>query len=297
MMIKVIEIIFKLNVPCTQHLIISQTYYTNQMKKTLLTSVFVISFMFGYQAIHNHANSRSSGAPSGHASDPASGSSTCTSCHNENDGPLPAGQGGITLSLNGNPVTAYYPDSTYDVVANCTASSASSMYGFETTPQNTSGTYLGILTAGAGNKVTGTKYLTHTSPKNGSSATWNFKWTAPSAGAGTVTFYTCFDAVSTKIYSVSNSFTELGGGANGINAINSTKAIVFPNPIVNELNIVTNSNDKSDISIYSLNGNLVKQFVSNNVKNSFNVSDLNSGVYILNITSNGKSSSLKIVKQ
>jgi hypothetical protein len=268
------------------------------MKKTLLTSAFVISFMFGYQAIHNHANSRSNGAPSGHASDPASGSSTCTSCHNENDGTLPAGQGGITLSLNGTPVTGYYPDSTYNVVANITASSASSMYGFETTPQNTSGTYLGTLTAGTGSKITGTKYLTHTTPKTGSSASWSFKWTAPSAGAGTVTFYTCFDAVSTKIYSVSNSFTELGnGGANGINELNSLKTFVYPNPILNDLNITTCTYDKCDVTIFSLNGSLVKQFVINNSTSSLNVSDLNSGVYMLHITSNGKSSSMKIVKQ
>jgi hypothetical protein len=272
------------------------------MKKTLLTTAVILSIVVGFQAVNNNANSRSAGAPSGRAGDPASSSTTCTSCHNESDASLPAGQGGISLSLNGTAVTGYYPDSTYNVTANVTATSASNLYGFETTPQNASGTYLGTLLAGTGSKITGTKYLTHSSPKSGSSATWNFKWTAPSASSGSVTFYTCFDAVSTHIYAVTNTFAELanpGGGTNGINNINLLKTNLYPNPANDVITISTCSASSTTITVFDLAGNEVinQSAKSSNGSHQIEVKNLANGVYFIKVNADNKSSISKFVKQ
>ena len=66
-------------------------------------------------------------------------------------------------------------------------------WGFEVSPQNPGGAYLGtIIITNFSTKAVGfNKYVTHT--QNGTngmnSKSWNFNWIAPSAGAGSVTFY------------------------------------------------------------------------------------------------------------
>ena len=72
---------------------------------------------------------------------------------------------------------------------------------------------------------------------------------------------------------------------------------VYPNPATN---VVTVSNDKSSISnitITDLNGRVVKQNATNNVsKVELNISDLSSGVYLMNVTSDKGTATKKIVK-
>lgn len=124
-----------------------------------------------------------SGAPAGYTGSPGDGQN-CTSCHN---GSASTQAGIITSNIPG---TGYVPGSSYTITVTL---SGSGQKGFEVSPQNASGTLLGTLTAGAGNKLVGSgKYCTHSSAVGGSSATWNFTWTAPAQGTGTVTFYGAF---------------------------------------------------------------------------------------------------------
>ncbi len=73
---------------------------------------------------------------------------------------------------------------------------------------------------------------------------------------------------------------------------------LYPNPASNELNI-RNVNGEliSNIAIYAINGSLVKQVKSNNTYQNISVSDLQSGVYFIKVTSNDKVSNLKFIKQ
>ncbi len=73
------------------------------------------------------------------------------------------------------------------------------------------------------------------------------------------------------------------------------KLEAFPNPTKDILNVKTELN--SNIQLFDLNGRLVKELVSNTVITSLNISDLESGVYHLQITSGHRKSQAKIVKQ
>jgi len=125
----------------------------------------------------------SSGAPAGYTGSPGDGHN-CTSCHGGSSSTV---TGWITSNI---PASGYIANTTYTITATATGSGNK---GFEVSPQNVAGALLGTLTAGSGSKLVGSgKYVTHNAPVGGSSATWNFSWTAPATGTGTVTFYGAF---------------------------------------------------------------------------------------------------------
>jgi len=126
------------------------------------------------------------GAPAGYTGSPGD-AHTCTvsSCH-----------GGSAVNVSGwiisnVPAQGYTPGSVYTITATVTGSGKK---GMEVSPQSLTGTQLGVLTAGSNNHlVGGTKYVTHNSTGSSSgTSTYNFTWTAPAAGTGTVTFYGAF---------------------------------------------------------------------------------------------------------
>ena len=125
-----------------------------------------------------------SGAPAAKTGSPGDGSS-CTSCH------------GGTATTTANCITTTVPASGYvaGTVYSITATNPltnSGKYGFELSPQNATGTQLGVLAPGTASKlVGGTKYVTH-STSNSTTKVWTFSWTAPAAGTGPVTFYAAF---------------------------------------------------------------------------------------------------------
>jgi len=81
----------------------------------------------------------------------------------------------------------------------------------------------------------------------------------------------------------------------GVNeTANFKKLIVYPNPVRNELNIDTNFRTIEKISIYNLIGQLVKN-VSN--KKTIDMSDLNSGTYLVKVQTNEGIIDRKIIKQ
>src|SRR5207244_13425161 len=154
-----------------------------------------------YQAATNTnaAHSNAAGAPYGYAGDPAGGHHNCTSCH---FGPSPATQSGwITSTVPG---SGYVPGSTYTVTATATAA-GHIKFGFEVSPQNSGGTYLGTLvnTSSQTQLVGLNHYITQTSNGNccnSGSHTWTFNWVAPNAGSGDVTFYGAFNVTNNNTF-------------------------------------------------------------------------------------------------
>ncbi|MEN8958312.1 MAG: T9SS type A sorting domain-containing protein, partial [Flavobacteriales bacterium] len=80
---------------------------------------------------------------------------------------------------------------------------------------------------------------------------------------------------------------------------------VYPNPTNNVLNInfeLANASSPAQIYLFDMNGRIVRT-ISNNFQNSgFNqlttdISELNNGVYLLQIVSEGKSITKRVVKQ
>ncbi|HOW30090.1 MAG TPA: T9SS type A sorting domain-containing protein [Bacteroidales bacterium] len=124
------------------------------------------------------------GAPAGYTGSPGDGKN-CTDCHT---GTASTVSGWITSNI---PATGYEPGQTYQITATNNIT-GSGKYGFEVSPQNTSGTLLGTLAAGSNNQLVGNnKYVTHVSASE-TVKTWTFNWTAPAAGTGNVTFYGAF---------------------------------------------------------------------------------------------------------
>ncbi len=82
------------------------------------------------------------------------------------------------------------------------------------------------------------------------------------------------------------------------NASIKNKFTIFPNPISNELNIVSLSNEKEyRIEIFSSKGNLVySSNINNNFKKPIDLSYLDNGFYFIKMTSKGKSEFKKFVK-
>ena len=123
------------------------------------------------------------GSPAGYTGSPGDGHD-CVFCHG---GSSSAENGWITSDI---PPEGYIPGATYNLTVTVTGIGEK---GFEVSPHNPAGQQLGTLISGQGNHlVGGTKYVTHSFSTGSNPATWSFQWKAPSAGAGTVTFYGAF---------------------------------------------------------------------------------------------------------
>ncbi|MGH1387597.1 T9SS type A sorting domain-containing protein [Kordia sp.] len=73
----------------------------------------------------------------------------------------------------------------------------------------------------------------------------------------------------------------------------TTSFSMYPNPTNgNTVTISSASNNAKDVQVYSILG---KQVINTTITNTLNVSDLQSGIYIVKITENGKSATKKLV--
>jgi hypothetical protein len=150
------------------------------MKKKSILSTFALAIFFiGF----NQLTSNPTGAPAGYSGSPADGQ-TCANCHG---GTASTVSNVLTSNV---PASGYVPGTNYTITVSI--SGASTRKGFQVSPQNNSGVLIGTLTAGSGNTIVGSKYITHTSSKTTNPGTWTFTWTAPAAGTGSVNFYGAF---------------------------------------------------------------------------------------------------------
>src|SRR5689334_5092300 len=125
----------------------------------LITFLFfgIISFIV-FDAVHNNAESHTSGAPASRTGSPGDGGATCKNCH---AGPNPTTEAGLITSNI--PPDGYTPGQTYTITATVTRS-GHTKFGFEISPQNIAGTKLGtlIVTNSTEMQLVGTgKYITH----------------------------------------------------------------------------------------------------------------------------------------
>lgn len=73
---------------------------------------------------------------------------------------------------------------------------------------------------------------------------------------------------------------------------------LYPNPVTTQINIsFPKSAERADFVLYNILGERVLQKNISPLKNSVDVSELSSGMYIASITSNSKTTSYKIIKQ
>ncbi|MCF8274764.1 MAG: T9SS type A sorting domain-containing protein [Flavobacteriaceae bacterium] len=77
------------------------------------------------------------------------------------------------------------------------------------------------------------------------------------------------------------------------NQLNGKQVSLYPNPTQNYFQIET-TETLSKVEIYSLHGQLVKSFAP---QNQYDISDLSSGMYFVNIHANGNSVSKRLIKE
>jgi hypothetical protein len=83
----------------------------------------------------------------------------------------------------------------------------------------------------------------------------------------------------------------------GIENVVATESKIYPNPTTGILNVEISNANASSISIYNLDGSLVKTEVLNGMKGSINVSTLTSGMYIYRIATDKGEVKATFVKQ
>ena len=276
--------------------------------KRIFTLLFYVIFLSTFSVLliswsgnGNHDKS-SGGAPAGYAKDPAGGNLDCNDCHMDGASSQfsQVRPGMITSDI---PVDGYVAGNTYTITATV-IQSGHTMFGFEISPQNPSGTLLGTLIASAETQLVGSsKYITHkgSSISGTGSKTWTFQWTAPATGLGPVTFYGAFNVCdndgSDAGDSVYTSTYQVAENGVGISQIFNPENDFTVYPLFSDGQFtIENKNFQGKtfgVSIYNVNGQIVLQKEVNTYKEFINLNKV-SGIYYIWIK-NGEDNILKKV--
>ncbi len=283
------------------------------MRKKLLLSfaiVLPVFLMFGF--MNNEASSNSAGPPGGYSGSPGD-AQNCTACHSANVNNV---SGWITSDI---PASGYSAGVVYNITATAIESGASS-FGFQISPQLTSGNPVGqmigslIVTNTTETKLSSTpstndnKYITHRAAGTSGSntRTWTFKWQAPSTNLKSVTFYGAFKTVmaskSNNVYLSSYTKAPNLSGLNDEAFANAINLSVFPNPVSSELTISVDQEKPTNVTvqILDLQGKLLQNLCENEnivgtFSKTFELTDLENGTYFLAIKTSENSCVRKIV--
>lgn len=243
-------------------------------------------------------NSNPNGAPSdGRTGSPGDGGKTCATggCHN---GTATDVAGFISSNV---PAEGYTPGTDYTITVTVDQSGNK---GFVVSPQKQDGSLLGTLTAGAGNQMVGTKYITHTAPKTGASAVWTFTWKAPASGTGNVDFYGAFANNRSLVRKTKYTIAEkVASGVNENTMV--SKLSLYPNPAVNdEINIgfQLRKDAMVSISLIDITGKTAAQLFSGNqdagnFEQRFALPALQKGIYFVRIETGNEVMNKRVLVQ
>jgi len=276
------------------------------MRRTFICITIILG-LISFSALtfqeQNGLHGNAAGAPSGKTGSPGD-NSNCTSCHS---GSATSQTGLITSNI---PLYGYTPGTTYTITGSITDATVTK-FGFEISPQRTSGALVGTMMLSDAAKTrfvgTGNKYITHTSAGTSfpsHTATWSFVWVAPSAGTGSFTFYGAFNLTNSNNASsgdriVLSQLAVIENTSTGIETLTEANPFsVYPNPASDRITIaLKNQNHNTSAQLSNLTGAVVKTVSDlNSVSNELTISELPSGIYFLTITSGESVFTKKIVK-
>lgn len=211
-----------------------------------------------------------------------------------------------TVTVSGIPDTIV-PNQSYTVTLQHASNAARA--GFELTCLDSANTKCGALTAGSGTSVgnvagSGRQYVRQSTPKNlsGGSASWSFNWKAPATASGNkATFY----------------FTSLAANGNGKesgdNVLVGTKIAVFQSNVVatqesakpawvkmyptlvhDALHLDLTDAQTGALQIFDRQGRLVLD-TKLSAHNTLEISYLPKGLYLAQITADGRQSTQKLL--
>ncbi len=228
---------------------------------------------------------------------PGDNGSTCVTCHSGGS----FGNVIVAVELKdseNNTVTEYEPEQLYDV--NVTVSSTAGSpagYGFQMISMTGTSSLNSFSEPGSGVKLSTSssrQYAEHNQANP--TGQFSFKWLAPQTGSGAVDFYFGANAVNgngnngadnatigeVSFAEVAGDTTDTTGGEfpEGLSELTKNENLlsVYPNPAQNIL-FVSGYAANGTVSIYSINGSLVRTVVLN--QDQMNVSELDAGIYFI----------------
>ncbi|HTB31652.1 MAG TPA: choice-of-anchor V domain-containing protein [Bacteroidia bacterium] len=283
------------------------------MKKkiAIVSMTLLVGGSFYFTGIYT-GKAHDTGAPAGVTGSPHDGLTCAASgCHNSN--PLQNSQPWIISNV---PIAGYTQDSIYTLTAKAVDIGYSS-FGFEISPQTSGGYPLGtlIVTNSTATKIVTSgsfQYITHTinGYKGTDSLSWTFNWKAPAKGSGAVTFYGCFNCANgnskaTGTYVFPATLTVQESATDGIDNVTDAAISfsVFPNPAREQVNLTYNMGEAANVEVnmYSLDGRKLSALSAGMVNEGAHTqsltipSDINSGIYFIQLIANGQSTVKRIV--
>jgi len=269
----------------------------------LFFASFCVLLLSGFQFFDINKLHYSSGPDYGYSGDPANGFQTCASCHFGSTTRI--FDSVITSNI---PASGYVPNTTYSIQVKIKETGIS-RYGFQISPQNTKGDFLGKLIASDPIKTQlnadDEHYINHTYRGNSfpnETGQWSFEWTAPDKGSGSVTFYGAFllanssdTPIGDKVVTSTLNVTESTLSALSSESTNGLGLLLFPNPANDQLTCsISLPQDAKDVtfSILQPDGKVVYARFHGTLSTSqqqftFPVSQLTKGIYYLQIKGKG----------
>ena len=214
-------------------------------------------------------------------------------------------------------------DSTFKYVANQTyyvsfkILTPAYVYGFQLTAldptNNMAGSFAVVSPTTTRLQVGPPDYIGH---KNANTTvnSWMFKWTAPAATAGNVSFYYAFNPGDSTNYTNATpgadiylgSTTIAPGFGVGIEDLSSkiSEVQVYPNPVNGAFGLSFDLKKAGAVSasLYSIDGKLCQEFFGENLNigkfsRNFDISSVSAGIYLVKLNVGGSVITKKIVKE
>ena len=245
------------------------------MKKTLLKLGLAPTIVLALTLMSN-----SGGSPGGRTGSSSDGQTCATAgCH----GAIPPnGQDMISTNI---PAEGYMADSTYQISVTVTDAN-SSKFGFEMTVEDASGSKQGSFTGNTDvTSYNSNQRVTHKSSSNSGSGsrTWTMDWTAPSSGAGSLTFYVAALVANGNgnnsgdfVLTDSRQFMEQITASHA--KIEAFDMKIYPNPTQDYIQI-DGLNGQFQISIFDKSGKLVMESDADRIS----LETLSTGSYVVKV--------------
>lgn len=249
----------------------------NKFYPILLISPLILFFLVA----------NSSGPPAGNTGSPGDGGTTCTQCH-DNTGNFGAS---VSITTNIPEVEGFTPGATY--LVNIVQNSSASLYGFQITAENVSGSRKGTFTSIDANTrtISNDEYAEHTSAGN-QFKSWQVNWTAPLNNPEPIVFYVASNAANGNGNNTGDQIVTNQSASFGVLPVEDFTMLEFnlyPNPSDEEIRIdLPEISNNVNYEIYDYTGRvLIKQNLLS-FDNNINISNLKAGMYLIRLENNKK---------
>ena len=232
------------------------------------------------------------GAPAAYSGSPLDGKD-CRDCHGGQTAPV---IGWITSDVA---PEGYTPGETYTITVTV---SGSGDKGFEVSPQNPGGSFLGTLILGSGTEFASgnSHYITHSNSSTSDPKIWTFQWTAPAAGSGPVTMYGSFTI--NKPVTKTSTLVIPENVSTGVEEHEMISFKAYPVPARDRLNIEyeVRSGEKVEITLTDLSGRTIavitpEEELSGTQTASIPTGELPEGIYFVRYSGDGERFTRKIM--